>query len=156
MTRHGNQAVFKAALAQLQPLNPLVGHIQTYRDAKSACHSASAVLNAVDPATSIVRGNLDPLGTLTGRYSCSDPPLQALDKRVLRAVEAAPGYVLLEADYSQMELRVLAHFSHDAGLLHAFEHDLDLHICTAARVLIIAENTVTDQQPSRHASVSWC
>ena len=70
-TRHGNQAVSKAALAQLQPLHPLVAHLQTYRDAKSAYDSASGVLAAVDPATSIVRGNLDPLGTLTGRYSCS-------------------------------------------------------------------------------------
>ena len=145
-TRHGNQAVSKAALAQLQPLHPLVAHLQTYRDAKSAYDSASGVLAAVDPATSVVRGNLDPLGTLTGRYSCSSPALQALDKRVLRAIEAAPGCVLLEADYSQMELRVLAHFSQDAALLHAFQHDIDLHRRTAARVLGIAETDVTDQQ----------
>ncbi|MGO9111697.1 MAG: DNA polymerase A family protein [Thermoguttaceae bacterium] len=145
-TRHGNQAVSKAALAQLHPLHPLVAQLQTYRDAKSAYDSASAVLAAVDPATSIVRGNLDPLGTLTGRYSCSDPPLQALDKRVRRAIEAAPGCVLLEADYSQMELRVLAHFSQDAALLQAFQRDEDLHRRTAARVLGIAETDVTDQQ----------
>ena len=87
-TRHGNQAVSKAALAQLLPLHPLVAHLQTYRDAKSAYDSATAVLAAVDPPTSIVRGNLDPLGTATGRFSCSDPPLQALDRRVRRAIEA--------------------------------------------------------------------
>ena len=52
----------------------------------------------------------------------------------------------MEADYSQMELRVLAHFSQDAALLHAFQHDIDLHIRTAARVLGIAEADVTDQQ----------
>ena len=67
-TRHGNQAVSKAALAQLLPLHPLVAHLQTYRDAKSAYDSAGGVLAAIDPATSIVRGNLDPLGTATGRY----------------------------------------------------------------------------------------
>ena len=136
----------QGCLAQLLPLNPLVAHLQTYRDAKSAYDSASGLLAAVDPHTSIVRGNLDPLGTLTGRYSCSDPPLQALDKRVRRAIEAAPGCVLMEADYSQMELRVLAHFSQDAALLHAFQHDIDLHIRTAASVLGIAEADVTDQQ----------
>jgi DNA polymerase-1 len=86
------------------------------------------------------------MGTATGRYSCSDPPLQALDRRVRRAIEAAPGYVLLEADYSQFELRVLAHFSQDAALLHAFHNNIDLHIRTAARVLGIAETAVTDQQ----------
>ena len=147
-TRHGNQAVSKAALAQLLPLSPLVAHLQTYRDAKSAYDSASAVLAAVDPATSIVRGNLDPLGTLTGRFSCSDPPLQALDRRVLRAIEASPGCLLVEADYSQMELRVLAHFTQDPALLHAFANDIDLHVRTAARVLGIAEADVTDQQRS--------
>jgi DNA polymerase I len=144
-TRHGNQAVSKAALAQLLPLHPLVAQLQTYRDAKSAYDSAKGVLDAVD-GDSIVRGNLDPLGTLTGRYSCSDPPLQALDKRVCRAIEAAPGCVLLEADYSQMELRVLAHFSQDPALLHAFQHETDLHTRTAVRVLNIAEDAVTDQQ----------
>jgi len=147
-TRHGNQAVSKAALAQLLPLHPLVAHLQTYRDAKSAYDSAKGVLDAVDPATSIVRGNLDPLGTLTGRFSCSDPPLQALDKRVRRAIEAAPGCLLLDADFSQMELRVLAHFSQDPALLHAFQHGIDLHVRTAARVLGIAEAAVTDQQRS--------
>jgi len=145
-TRHGNQAVSKAALARLRALHPLVGQLQTYRDAKSAYDSANAIHNALGPRDTIVRGNLDPLGTETGRYSCSDPALQALDKRVLRAIEAAPGSVLLESDYVQMELAVLAHFSQDAGLLHAFQQDIDLHRRTAARVLGIAEANVTAQQ----------
>ena len=145
-TRHGNPAISKAALARLSPLHPLVAQLQTYRDAQSAYNSARAVLDALDPDTSIVRGNLDPLGTETGRFSCSDPPLQALDRRVRRAIEAAPGHVLLEADFSQCELRVLAHFSGDAALLDAFAHNIDLHVRTAARVLGIAEDAVTDEQ----------
>ena len=145
-TRHGNQAVSKEAIAQLLPKHPLVAHLQTYRDAQAAYISAKGVLDAVDPVTSIVRGNLDPLGAATGRFSCSSPNLQALDRRVLRAIEASPGCVLMEADYSQMELRVLAHFSQDAALLHAFQHDIDLHVRTAASVLDIAEADVTDQQ----------
>ena len=137
-TRHGNPATTKSALAQLD-LHPAVGLLREYRDAKPAVDSARAVLDALGDG-SIVRGNLDPLGTLTGRYSCSDPPLQALDARVRRAVEAAPGCLLLEADFSQMELRVLAHFSQDQALLAAFEHNQDLHIRTAASVLGIAED----------------
>ena len=144
-TRHGNPATAKAVLAQLAPLHPVVGFLREYRDAKPAVDSARAVLDALGE-DSIVRGNLDPLGTLTGRYSCSDPPLQALDARVHAAVEAAPGCVLLEADFSQMELRVLAHFSQDQALLAAFEHNEDLHRRTAARVLGIAEDAVTDEQ----------
>ena len=67
---------------------------------------------------------------------------------MLQAIEAAPGHVLLEADYSQMELRVLAHFSQDPALLHAFANDIDLHVRTAARVLGITEADVTDEQRS--------
>ncbi len=52
----------------------------------------------------------------------------------------------MEADYSQMELRVLAHFSQDPALLHAFPHGIDLHVRTAAHVLGIAEAAVTDEQ----------
>jgi DNA polymerase-1 len=142
-TRHGNPATTKVALAHLDP-HPAVGLLREYRDAKPAVDSAKAVLDALEGT--VVRGNLDPLGTLTGRYSCSDPPLQALDARVRKAIEAAPGCLLLEADYSQMELRVLAHLSQDPALLHAFEHGIDLHIRTAARVLGIAEDSVNDQQ----------
>jgi DNA polymerase-1 len=109
--------------------------------------NAAALLRHVQ-SDGRVYANLDPLGTATGRYSCSDPPLQALDRRVHRAIEASPGCVLLEADYSQMELRVLAHFSEDAALLHAFYNDIDLHVRTAAGVLGIAEDAVTDQQRS--------
>jgi DNA polymerase-1 len=143
-TRHGNQSISKATLARLA--HPLVAQLQTYRDAKPAYDSANAIHTALGPHGTVVRGNLDPLGTATGRYSCSDPPLQGLDRRVRRAVEAPPGHTLLEADYSQMELRVLAHFSQDTALLHAFRHDIDLHVRTAASVLGIAEADVTDEQ----------
>ena len=65
---------------------------------------------------------------------------------IRRVPKPAPGCVLLESDFSQMELRVLAHFSQDAALLHAFEHGIDLHVRTAARVLGIAEADVTEEQ----------
>ena len=145
-TRQGNPSVSKAAFARLAHQHPLIAHLQTYRDAQSAYNSAKAVLDALGPDTSIVRANLDPLGTATGRFSCSDPPLQALDRRVRKAIEAAPGHTLLEADFSQFELRVLAHFSQDPALLDAFQHDIDLHVRTAARVLGVAEADVTAAQ----------
>lgn len=116
-------------------------------DRGSVATNATALLRHVQP-DGRVYANLDPVGTLTGRYSCSEPALQALDRRVRRAIEAAPGCVLMEADYSQMELRVLAHFSRDTVLLHAFQHDIDLHVRTAAHVLGIAETDVTDEQRS--------
>jgi DNA polymerase-1 len=115
---------------------------QTHKPARDAADSLLAHL----AADNRVYAELDPLGAATGRFSCREPNLQGLAAPVLQAIEAVPGCVLLEADYSQMELRILAHFSQDAGLLHAFHHNIDLHRRTAARVLGIAEADVTDQQ----------
>jgi DNA polymerase-1 len=93
-----------------------------------------------------VRADLDPLGTTTGRYSCGNPPLQSLDARIREAVVAPPGCLLLVADYSQIELRVLAHLSQDQDLLDAFHRGDDLHRRAAANVLGVAEDEVTADQ----------
>jgi DNA polymerase-1 len=135
--------ISKTALIQLEPLHVAACLLLTYRDAKPAFDSSAAILEALGP-DSIVRGDLDPLGTSSGRYSCSNPPLQVLDARVRAAVKASPGHLLLEADYSQMELRVLAHFSQDVQLLEAFARGYDLHRRTVARVLNIEEAAVTE------------
>jgi DNA polymerase-1 len=116
-----------------------------YMEHKPVRDGAAALLAHLQPS-GLVYAELDPVGAATGRFSCSNPNLQGLAAPVRAAIEASPGCVLLEADYSQMELRVLAHFSQDAALLHAFQHDIDLHRRTAARVLGIAETDVTDAQ----------
>jgi len=136
----GNRAL--QLLAEVHPVVPFMLRYQTHKPARDAADSLLAHL----AADNRVYAELDPLGAATGRFSCREPNLQGLAAPVLQAIEAAPGCVLMEADYSQMELRVLAHFSRDAGLLHAFQHDIDLHRRTAARVLGIAEADVTDQQ----------
>jgi DNA polymerase-1 len=97
-----------------------------------------------------VHADLDPLGTSTGRFSCRDPNLQALPSPLLAAVVASPGNVLLEVDFSQCELRILAHFSRDARLLHAYQADGDLHRQTAAAVLRIPPHRVTAKDRQRY------
>ncbi len=90
--------------------------------------------------------------TATGRLSSSDPNLQnipvrsELGREVRRAFIAAPGYRLVVADYSQIELRVLAHLSQDPGLVAAFSAGEDIHRATAARVFDVAPELVTPEQ----------
>lgn len=88
----------------------------------------------------------------TGRLSSSDPNLQnipirtAEGRRIRQAFIAPAGYKLLAADYSQIELRIMAHLSGDAGLLAAFTQGLDVHRSTAAEIFAVALNEVSDNQ----------
>jgi DNA polymerase-1 len=90
--------------------------------------------------------------TATGRLSSTNPNLQNIPiktekgQRVRKAFIASAGKKLLSVDYSQIELRVLAHMSEDAGLIRAFKDDLDIHTATAAEVFNVSLNTVTKEQ----------
>ena len=91
-------------------------------------------------------------GAATGRLSSSDPNLQNIPvrttegRRIRQAFIAAKGYQLISADYSQIELRIMAHISKDPVLLNAFMQDLDIHTATAAEVLAIPLEQVTHEQ----------
>ena len=88
----------------------------------------------------------------TGRLSSTDPNLQNIPirseegRRIRQAFIAAPGYKLVAADYSQVELRIMAHLSDDEGLLKAFKEGRDVHRATAAEVFSVSEEEVTDNQ----------
>lgn len=90
--------------------------------------------------------------TATGRFSSTDPNLQNIPiktekgQKVRKAFIAAPGKKLLSVDYSQIELRVLAHISNDAGLIRAFTEDLDIHSATAAEVFNVNVDQVSKDQ----------
>jgi DNA polymerase-1 len=97
----------------------------------------------------------------TGRLSSQDPNLQNIPirtpegRRIRQAFIAAPGHVLLAADYSQIELRIMAHLSGDAGLLNAFANDQDIHQATAAEVLGVALDEVTAEQRRSAKAVNF-
>lgn len=99
-----------------------------------------------------VHANFRQVGTDTGRLSCSDPNLQNIPRRgeegkLIRAMfMAQPGHKYVVADYSQIELRVLAHFSKDATLLRVFEEDGDPHTATAALLFNTTEDKVKPQE----------
>jgi DNA polymerase-1 len=101
-------------------------------------------------------------GAVTGRLSSSDPNLQNIPirtevgRQIRRAfVPGRPGYVLLTADYSQIELRMVAHFSRDENLRKAFAEDQDIHRFVAAQVAGIDPDEVTDEQRSRAKAVNF-
>ena len=94
----------------------------------------------INPRTGRVHTSYHQAVAATGRLSSTDPNLQnipirtAEGRRIRQAFVAPPGHVLIAADYSQIELRIMAHLSGDAGLLDAFAHDRDIHQATAAEV----------------------
>jgi DNA polymerase I len=106
----------------------------------------------INPNTGRVHTSYHQAVAQTGRLSSSDPNLQnipirrAEGRRIRQAFIAAPGHVLMAADYSQIELRIMAHLSDDAGLLSAFAADLDVHCATAAEVFGVALDAVSADQ----------
>jgi DNA polymerase-1 len=106
----------------------------------------------INPDTGRIHTSYHQAVAQTGRLSSSDPNLQnipirrAEGRRIRQAFIAAPGYVLMAADYSQIELRIMAHLSDDAGLLSAFAADLDVHCATAAEVFGVPVDAVSADQ----------
>jgi DNA polymerase-1 len=106
----------------------------------------------ISPRTGRIHTSYHQAVAQTGRLSSSDPNLQnipirrAEGRRIRQAFIAAPGYLLMAADYSQIELRIMAHLSDDAGLLAAFAADLDVHCATAAEVFGVAVDAVSADQ----------
>lgn len=106
----------------------------------------------INPRTGRIHTSYHQAVTATGRLSSSDPNLQnipirsAEGRRIRQAFIAPPGYRIMAADYSQIELRIMAHLAQDAGLLDAFRHDLDVHRATAAEVFGVPLDEVTGDQ----------
>ena len=99
--------------------------------------------------------------TATGRLSSSDPNLQNIPirteegRRIRQAFIAPPGYRILAADYSQIELRIMAHLSGDPGLLTAFQEGQDVHRATAAEVFEVALDEVSGDQRRKAKAINF-
>ena len=144
-----------ATLEWLQGQHPVIEHILEYRQiSKLKSTYVDALPEMVAPSTGRVHTTYSQTVAATGRLSSSDPNLQNipvrtdLGKRVRDAFIAEPGsgWLLLSADYSQIELRILAHVTEDAGLIEAFRRDEDIHASTASRVFDTPLSEVTEDQ----------
>ncbi|NBQ15084.1 MAG: DNA polymerase I, partial [Proteobacteria bacterium] len=141
---------------------PIPGQILEYRQlTKLVGTYLVSLVEAIDPKTKRIHASFHQAVTATGRLSSSDPNLQNIPIRsdvgraIRRAFVAEPGNELLSADYSQIELRVLAHLSEDPGLIAAFDSGLDIHRAVAAEVYGVQPADVTDEQRSAAKMVNF-
>jgi DNA polymerase I len=149
-TKTGHISTGSDVLEELRGTHPIIELILEHRHLQKLQGTyVDALQQLVDPVTGRVHTSFNQTGAATGRLSSSDPNLQNIPirtdigKRVRRAFVARPGAVLLSADYSQIELRVLAHMANEPTLLEAFEKSEDPHAVTAAEVLGIPFEEVT-------------
>ncbi|MCX6093524.1 MAG: DNA polymerase I [Candidatus Bipolaricaulota bacterium] len=140
-------------LAELAVQHPLPGKLIVHRELKKLLSTYIEQLpKAVNRRTGRIHTSFHQTSTATGRLSSSDPNLQNIPTRteiggrIRQAFVAPEGWVLLGADYSQIELRLLCHLSGDPELRKAFEAGADLHRVTASRVFGVAEDLVTAAQ----------
>jgi DNA polymerase-1 len=153
-TPGGAPSTDEDTLEQLALDHPIARAILDYRGmAKLKSTYTDKLPQMVNPATGRLHTSYSQATAVTGRLSSSEPNLQnipartAEGRRIREAFIAPPGHVLVSADYSQIELRIMAHLSDDPGLLNAFANDLDIHTATAAEVFgVTLEEVNTDQR----------
>ena len=152
-TASGAPSTDEEVLQELAADYPLPARILEHRSlAKLKGTYTDKLPLMVNPATGRVHTNYAQAVAITGRLSSNDPNLQnipirtAEGRRVREAFIAPPGHVIVSADYSQIELRIMAHISGDPGLTNAFAAGLDVHKATAAEVFNTTVDAVTPEQ----------
>lgn len=152
-TRTGQISTAAGVLEDLRELHPVVPLILEHRElSKLKGTYVDALPLLVNPKDGRLHTSYNQAGAVTGRISSSNPNLQnipirsELGRKVRRAFIAPEGRVLLSADYSQVELRILAHISQDENLLKAFAEGEDIHASTASKLFNVDLANVTPQQ----------
>jgi len=151
-----------SVMEALRGVHPVIEFILQYRQlSKLKSTYVDALPALINHKTGRVHTNFNQTGTATGRLSSSDPNLQnipirtELGNKIRKAIIAPPGAHLLSADYSQIDLRVLAHLSQDPGLIAAFAQDEDIHASTASKLLGIPEEEVTPEMRRNAKTVNF-
>ncbi|MBK4996331.1 DNA polymerase I [Pseudomonas sp. S37] len=162
-TAKGQPSTAEAVLDELAEQGyPLPEVLMQYRSlSKLKSTYTDKLPGQINPRTGRIHTSYQQAVAATGRLSSSDPNLQnipirtAEGRRIRQAFVASPGYKLLAADYSQIELRIMAHLAKDEGLLHAFRNDLDVHRATAAEVFGVALEDVTTDQRRKAKAINF-
>ncbi len=156
-TASGHFSTSADVLEMLKGKHPVVDLILEHRElSKLVSTYIEALPHQVNPQTRRVHTSYNQTGSVTGRLASSDPNLQniptrtELGRKIRHAFVADPGWCLLSVDYSQIELRIVAHMADDSAMLAAFKAGQDIHAATAAAIYNIPlENVTKDQR--RHA-----
>ena len=152
-SKTGQYSTSEDILLALKSKHPVVGMILAYRELKKLISTyISALPSYINPETGKIHTTYNQTVTATGRLSSSNPNLQNLPIRsergqlIRQAVIPDDGCLFLSADYSQIELRLMAHFSQDPHLVEAFRSGQDIHAATAAKIFNIPIEKVTKDQ----------
>ncbi len=161
-TPKGQPSTAEPVLQELALDYPLPQAILEYRSfSKLKSTYTDKLPLQVNPATGRIHTSYHQAVTATGRLSSSNPNLQNIPvrteegRKIRQAFIAPPGHSLLAADYSQIELRIMAHLSGDEGLLEAFRQERDVHSSTAAEVFGVAFDAVTAEQRRRAKAINF-
>ena len=152
-SKNGQYSTSEEVLQALKTKHPVVGLILEYRELKKLISTyISALPTYIHPDTGKIHTTYNQTVTATGRLSSSNPNLQNLPIRsergqlIRQAVIPDEGCFFLSADYSQIELRLMAHFSQDPHLVQAFHSGQDIHAATAAKIFNVPIDMVTKEQ----------
>jgi len=151
-----------SVMEALRGVHPVIEFMLEYRQlSKLKSTYVDALPALINHKTGRVHTNFNQTGTATGRLSSSDPNLQnipirrEMGNKIRKAIIAPPGAYLLSADYSQIDLRVLAHLSQDPGLIAAFAQDEDIHATTASKLFGIPADEVTPEMRRNAKTVNF-
>ncbi len=161
-TPKGAPSTGEEVLQELALNYPLPKAIMEYRGLTKLKNTYTDKLpKLIDHRTGRVHTSYQQAIAATGRLSSTDPNLQNIPirteegRKVREAFIARPGYKIVAADYSQIELRIMAHLSSDSGLLHAFANGLDVHKATASEVFGVALEQVTSEQRRSSKAINF-
>ncbi|MDY6318360.1 MAG: DNA polymerase I [Prevotella sp.] len=152
-TRTGQYVTSEEVLQQLRAKAPIVANILDYRGLKKLLGTyVDALPKLINPRTGHIHTSFNQTITATGRLSSSDPNLQNIPvrdddgKEIRKCFVPEPGCLFFSADYSQIELRIMAHLSGDDNMIEAFREGFDIHRATAAKIWHETMDDVTDAQ----------
>ena len=155
-TKTGQYVTSEEVLQQLRSKAPIVDHILEHRGLKKLLGTyVDALPKLINPHTGHIHTSFNQAVTATGRLSSSDPNLQNIPvrgedgKEIRKCFIPEPGCLFFSADYSQIELRVMAHLSGDKNMIEAFRKGYDIHAATAARIYKEDINNVTRDQRTK-------
>jgi DNA polymerase-1 len=161
-TASGKFSTAADVLEQLQDKHPIIPFLLEHRElAKLRSTYAEALPELVNPKTGRIHTDFNQTGAVTGRVSSSNPNLQnipiktEIGRRVRKAFVARKGWRLISADYSQVELRILAHLADDATLKEAFARGEDIHATTAAAIYDVALKDVNPMQRNNAKRINF-
>lgn len=161
-TASGHYSTAASVLEELRQAHPAVELILEQREiAKLKSTYIDALPSQVNLETERVHTSYSQTGSVTGRLASSNPNLQnipirtELGREIRRAFHAVGGHVLLSVDYSQIELRIVAHMAEDAAMIQAFLDDQDIHATTAAAVFGVSSDAITPEMRRRAKAVNF-